>query len=61
MQMLVKEGQLDKEFFFAKIADGVLDVLRINSSYYRGSKVCILERYFDKIYSWNILSDKLIG
>ncbi|WP_396600992.1 zinc-dependent metalloprotease [Algibacter sp. R77976] len=50
LQMLISKKQLDKEYiYFSQIADGVMDAGRVNRGSYRGSKVFVIEKYFDKI------------
>ncbi|MFD0988613.1 zinc-dependent metalloprotease [Mariniflexile jejuense] len=50
IQMIISDNQVNKEFiYFSQIADGVLDVGRVNRGSYMGSKVVKIEKYFDKI------------
>lgn len=50
IQMIVSDKQVNKEFiYFSQIADGVMDVGRVNRGSYMGSKVVKIEKYFDKI------------
>ncbi|GAA4899554.1 zinc-dependent metalloprotease [Flaviramulus aquimarinus] len=50
IQMLISEGQLDKEYiYFSQIADGVKDAGSTARGIYKGSKVFKIEKYFNKI------------